>query len=153
MGGLDPAGDPDRALAARHPAGRGSGDGVSGFALVAVLAGLSATFWTDLRLPTGFAVVVVAMLLVSSWLAVTLTYAVEYLCRDQREPGVQLSFPGDKDAAWADYLYFSFAVSTTFGTTDVDVRKTTMRRTVTGHAVISFLFNTVILAVAIGAMA
>lgn len=97
---------------------------------------------------------VIIALLVASWLSVVVTYSVEYMCRDQREPGTQLSFPGgNDDLRWMDYLYFSFGVSTTFGTTDVDVQDTSMRRTVTGQGIIAFIFNTVILAVAIGAIA
>lgn len=51
-----------------------------------------------------------------------------------------------------DYLYFSLGVSTSFATSDVTVRTSSLRRTVAGHGVIAFVFNTVILAVAIGAL-
>lgn len=134
--------------------GAGMATGLSAISLFAIVVGQSAQFWWALGLPTVAGAAIIVTLLVASWLAVVLTYAVEYMARDQREPGTQLAFPGGgEDLRWMDYLYFSFGVSTTFGTTDVDVQKTTMRRTVTGHGIIAFVFNTVILAVAIGAIA
>lgn len=53
---------------------------------------------------------------------------------------------------FADYFYFSLTVATTFGATDVDVMTTRMRRTVTGHAALAFLFNTVIIALLVTAL-
>lgn len=132
--------------------GAGMATGLSAVSLLAVVLGRTSDLWSALGVSNIVGIVVVVTLLVTSWFSVVVTYAVEYMCRDQREPGVQLSFPGGEELGWMDYLYFSFGVSTTFGTTDVDVRKTTMRRTVTGHGVIAFVFNTVILAVAIGAL-
>lgn len=132
--------------------GAGLATVLSGFSLFAIVLGQSAEFWWAMGLSSLVGAIVIITLLVGAWLTVAITYAVEYMCRDQREPGVQLAFPGGDDVEWMDYLYFSFAVSTTFGTTDVDVRQTTTRRTVTGHGLIAFVFNTVILAVAIGAL-
>ncbi len=137
--------------------GAGMATGLSAFALFTVVVGQSARFWWQMGMSAVAGALIVITLLVASWLSVVLTYTVEYLCRDQREPGVQLAFPSGGDAPpeqrWVDYLYFSFAISTTFGTTDVDVQVSTMRRTVMGHGIIAFVFNTVILAVAIGAIA
>lgn len=134
--------------------GAGMATGLSAISLFAIVIGQSADFWWAMGLSTAAGAAVIVTLLIASWLSVVLTYAVEYMCRDQREPGTQLAFPGgDDELRWMDYLYFSFGVSTTFGTTDVDVQKTTMRRTVTGHGTIAFVCNTVILAVAIGVIA
>ncbi|NYE00036.1 putative membrane protein [Kineosphaera limosa] len=134
--------------------GAGMATGLSAISLGAVVIGQSADFWWALGLSTIAGAIVIVALLVASWLSVVLTYAVEYMCRDQREPGTQLSFPGGADdLRWVDYLYFSFGVNTTFGTTDVDIQESTMRRTVMGHGIIAFIFNTVILAVAVSAIA
>lgn len=133
--------------------GAGMATGLSGISLMAVVLGRSSELWGDVGLSSGGGAVVVVALLVASWLAVVVTYAVEYMCRDQREPGVQLAFPGGDEVGWIDYLYFSLAISTTFGTTDVDVRKSTTRRTVAGHGFIAFLFNTIIIVIAISALA
>ncbi|MDO5628792.1 MAG: DUF1345 domain-containing protein [Mobilicoccus sp.] len=132
--------------------GAGMATGLSVIALTAVVVGRTADLWTALGLAPVAGAAVLVVLLISSWFSLVLTYAVEYVCRDQRESPSPLSFPGEEQAEWMDYLYFSFAISTTFGTTDVSVRRTTMRRTVAGHGVIAFIFNTVILAVAIGAI-
>lgn len=133
--------------------GAGMATGLSAISMIAVVIGQSDVFWWRMGLSTLTGAVVLVMLLVAAWLSMVLTHTVEYMCRDQREPGTQLAFPGDDPLRWMDYLYFSFSVSTTFGTTDVTVQKSTMRRTVTGHGIIAFIFNTVILAVAIGAIA
>lgn len=95
--------------------------------------------------PAELPVVLSVVLIVASWLSVALSFAVDYLCRDQRGPG-SLEFPGTPEPEWTDYLYFAVGVSTTFGTTDTGVRTSPMRRTVTTHAVLAFVFNTVILA-------
>ena len=44
-------------------------------------------------------------------------------------------------------------MATTFGTTDVDVTTTRLRRAVMGHAVLTFVFNTVIIALLVSALA
>lgn len=75
------------------------------------------------------------------------TRAVAYLLADVREGGTALGFPGEvgERRTFTDYPYFSLAVSSTFGPTDVQVRSTRTRRLVAGHGVTAFAFNTVIL--------
>jgi uncharacterized membrane protein len=47
---------------------------------------------------------------------------------------------------YIDFLYFSFMVGMTYGTTDVGVLTTTLRAFVLRHGLLSFVFGTVILA-------
>lgn len=84
------------------------------------------------------------LLVVSSWINLVVTYAVHY-ARLHALADSGLQFPGRDERTLWDYLYLSAAVQTTFGTTDVTVTTTHMRRTVTGHGVLAFLFNAVIL--------
>lgn len=132
--------------------GTGMATGLSGISLAAVLLGRSTELWGDMGLNPVAGTFVVAALLVSSWLALGMTYAVEYMCRDQREDRESLRFSGDDEPVWSDYLYFSLGVSTTFGTHDVAVRNAAMRRTVTGHGLMAFVFNTIIIVIAISAL-
>lgn len=81
-------------------------------------------------------------LIITAWATMVLTYAVDYLRRDHQGGG--LNFPGGGTRAFTDYLYFSVSVATTFGTTDVTVTRSELRRTVTGQALTAFAFNTVI---------
>lgn len=94
------------------------------------------------------------LLIVCSWLTMVVSFTLDYICRDARSDWQQLSFPGgpegDEGRRVADYFYFSTAVSTTFGTTDVEVTDSRMRAAVTLHGIAAFVFNTVILAITIG---
>lgn len=89
----------------------------------------------------------------SAWLAVALSYAVAYWADDLLEHEAGLEFPGESVPGWSDYVYFAVAVSTTFGPTDVTVQSRAMRRTVTVHALLAFVFNTVIVAAVVGSLA
>lgn len=61
-------------------------------------------------------------------------------------------FPGDEEPGWVNHLYLAVSVSATFGATDVSVRTRAMRRTVMSHAVLAFVFNSVIIVAAISLM-
>ena len=62
-----------------------------------------------------------------------------------------LEFPGTKEPHLWDFVYFSFVIGMTAQVSDVQVRTTAMRRAVTGHSVVSFFFNTVLIAMAVNA--
>lgn len=65
--------------------------------------------------------------------------------------GPDLQFPGRGDPGPWDFLYFSFVIGMTAQVSDVEVRQCAMRRTVLGHSVMSFFFNTVFIAMAVNA--
>ncbi|MUN55644.1 DUF1345 domain-containing protein [Kocuria koreensis] len=58
--------------------------------------------------------------------------------------GLDFGKPGKP--RYIDFLYFSFMVGMTYGTTDVGVLTTTLRAFVLRHGLLSFVFGTVILA-------
>ena len=61
-----------------------------------------------------------------------------------------LKFPdGIEEPGYWDFLYFSFTVGVAAQTADIAVGSTSMRKLTLLHAVLSFLFNTTILALAI----
>ncbi|KKZ88375.1 hypothetical protein B5K05_21185 [Rhizobium phaseoli] len=61
-----------------------------------------------------------------------------------------LKFPdGIEEPGYWDFLYFSFTIGVAAQTADVAVGSTSMRKLTLLHAVLSFLFNTTILALAI----
>ena len=62
-----------------------------------------------------------------------------------------LEFPGTKEPDLWDFIYFSFVIGMTAQVSDVQVRTTNMRKAVTGHSVVSFFFNTVLIAMAVNA--
>ena len=60
------------------------------------------------------------------------------------EPGLQ--FPGRRTNVFADYVYFSLGVATTFGATDVSATTPEMRHGMNLHVVLTFAYNSVIVA-------
>ena len=68
-------------------------------------------------------------------------------------PDEGLAFPGDKATApgIVDFLYFSYTIGMTAQVSDVQVTTKRMRQTVLLHSVLSFFYNTVILALSVNA--
>jgi len=60
-----------------------------------------------------------------------------------------LEFPGTKEPAYWDFLYYSFVIGMTAQTSDTDVTSTRMRRLSLGHGMVSFFYNTVLIALAV----
>lgn len=60
-----------------------------------------------------------------------------------------LQFPGREQPDYLDFVYFSFVVGMTFQVSDVNITSRKIRRVCTLHALLSFAFNTAILALSI----
>ena len=85
-----------------------------------------------------------------SWAAVHTTFALHYAHDYYRgaQPG-GLQFPsGDQheNADYWDFVYFSFVIGMTAQVSDVGITNKTIRRTATAHGIISFVFNTALVA-------
>jgi uncharacterized membrane protein len=85
-----------------------------------------------------------------SWAAVHTAFALHYAHDYYRgaKPG-GLQFPsGDQHdhADYWDFVYFSFVIGMTAQVSDVGITDKTIRRTATAHGIISFVFNTALLA-------
>jgi uncharacterized membrane protein len=65
-------------------------------------------------------------------------------------PTKQFEFPETEQPNFADFAYFAFTVGTTFAVSDVETRTTAARARVLSHSVLSFLYNTATLGIAIG---
>ena len=85
-----------------------------------------------------------------SWAAVHTTFALHYAheyYRSARPGGLQ--FPsGDQheSADYWDFVYFSFVIGMTAQVSDVGITDKTIRRTATVHGIISFVYNTALVA-------
>ena len=77
-----------------------------------------------------------------------LHYAHEFYAHD-RHKGGGLAFPGDGEADYWDFLYFSLVIGMTSQVSDVAVTAKSIRRTVSAHGVVSFVFNATLLALAV----
>jgi uncharacterized membrane protein len=60
-----------------------------------------------------------------------------------------LQFPGDRAPDYMDFAYFSFTIGMTFQVSDVVITSRDFRKLVLVHGMLSFGFNTVILALAL----
>jgi uncharacterized membrane protein len=69
--------------------------------------------------------------------------------RDDGDGEGGLEFPGREAPAYFDFAYFAFTVGMCFQVSDVTVSSRNLRRAVLGHALLSFAYNTAIIAVAI----
>jgi uncharacterized membrane protein len=91
-----------------------------------------------------------------SWFLIHLGFAVFYAHEFHGErhgktgaSGGGLKFPGEKEPDYLDFVYFSFVVGTTAQTSDTAVTSRAMRRVVALHGVLSFFFNTAVIALAV----
>ena len=94
---------------------------------------------------------------VCSWCLVhtvfTLHYAHAYYRPTETGGGIEkghgLDFPGKHEPDFLDFAYFSFVIGMTFQVSDVQISSRRLRRLALVHGMLSFAFNTVILAFAI----
>jgi uncharacterized membrane protein len=77
--------------------------------------------------------------------AFTLRYGRLYYRADSEGIG-GVEFPGKEEPSYFDFAYFAFTIGMCFQTSDVCVTSHQIRRAVLLHAVISFAYNTAILA-------
>jgi uncharacterized membrane protein len=102
----------------------------------------------------GAAVAAVA----TAWLVVhtvfTLRYAHLYYDPDIDGHEGGLEFPGgEKEPDYLDFAYFSFVIGMTAQTADISISGRTLRRLVLLHGIISFSFNTAVVALSINSLA
>lgn len=85
-----------------------------------------------------------------SWAAVHTGFALHYaheFYRGDKPGGLQFPSGGKEDHAdYWDFVYFSFVIGMTAQVSDVGITDKTIRRIATAHGIISFVFNTALLA-------
>jgi uncharacterized membrane protein len=91
-----------------------------------------------------------------SWFLVQIVFAVYYAHEFHSESGEKaraagggLKFPGETTPDYLDFLYFAIVLGTTSQTSDTDVTSRPMRRVVMIHGLLSFLFNTMVIALTV----
>lgn len=68
---------------------------------------------------------------------------------DNTQNGEGLDFPNEKNPDFLDFVYFSFIIGMTFQVSDVQITSRDIRRLVILHSFLSFIYNTVIVALSI----
>ena len=122
--------------------------------LVAVIAVLNSMSKTNRSAHSTLAILAVS----SAWALVhtvfTLRYAHLYYGDDPnqaKQPG-GLDFPHEPEPDYLDFAYFSFIIGMTGQTADVNIGSKGMRRTALVHGILSFGFNTIIIALTISGL-
>lgn len=108
-----------------------------------------------LRLGFGGASMIAAWLLIHTVLA--LHYAHLYYGDEagdaKREARKGLDFPGKGEPDYWDFFYYSFVIGMTCQVSDVSVSSHGMRRLTLAHSVVSFFFNTMVIALTVNLIA
>lgn len=95
--------------------------------------------------PGGF-LALNALAVLIAWLLLHTGYALYYAYLYYRQEAGEggLTFPGEANPDYPDFAYFAFTVGVSFATSDVEVTNRAVRRTVLGHSILSFVYNTAI---------
>jgi uncharacterized membrane protein len=90
--------------------------------------------------------------ILASWAFIHTIFALHYAHEFYHEGarvGGGLTFPGNEQPDYWDFVYFSFVVGMTAQVSDVGISSKPIRRTVTAHGVVSFIFNAALLALTV----
>ena len=144
---------------------RAQNDGVVAVLLLAIVGALASLAAIALELRQvrhgldfvqGWPYLLLAVTTVAgSWLLLPAEFALAYASLYHRGTGPHgLEFPGNDELPdYSDFLYFAVTLAATSQTSDVAVSARPMRRLVLVQAVLSFLFNTGVLALTINVLA
>lgn len=87
---------------------------------------------------------------VGSLVLIFTSYAVRYAREDAVAGGVE--FPGGQPTRFSDYLYLAIQVATTFSSSDVTITSRPFRRIVSVNSLVSFAYNSVIVALLVSVL-
>jgi uncharacterized membrane protein len=88
---------------------------------------------------------------VGSWLLTHTSYTMRYAQHYYRRGGFK--FPGERAPDYWDFVYYAFTIGMCFEVADITITGHTVRRLTIKHAVVSFAFNTTIVALAMNLVA
>jgi len=89
-----------------------------------------------------------------SWAVVHLTFTLRYARLFFTEPQGGINFHDDrKDASYLDFAYVAFTIGMTYQVSDTDLTNRQIRSAALRHALLSYLFGTVIIAMTINVIA
>jgi uncharacterized membrane protein len=92
---------------------------------------------------------------IDSWVLVATMFALHYtdLFYSTTPEDRPLAFPGTRCPVFSDFVYFSFTIAAACQTSDVSTTQSSIRRVVTAHTLISFVFNVSIVGFAVNVSA
>ena len=138
--------DPSNAVAELVVLGAGTAMlGAVGFALVK--AGQAEG---DMK---AYLVTVGVLSVVLSWVVVHTVFALKYARAYYSEPVGGIEFNEAEPPNYTDFAYYSFTVGMTFQVADTNITRKAVRRTTLHHALLSYLFGSVLLGLVINVVA
>jgi uncharacterized membrane protein len=118
--------------------------------LVASLASLGAVIYlltsndsSALHVAFGLASIVI------SWATVHMLYALRYAAMYYSDPEGGVDFNSKEQPRFSDFLYMAYTIGMTYQIADTDIETSRFRRVILGHAALSFVFGTAIIATTI----
>jgi uncharacterized membrane protein len=126
--------------------------GASIASLVAVVFMLAQTGRSDPGSRTAYTALAVASV-VLSWTTVHTIFALHYARLYYSAPVGGLSFHEDDPPNYSDFAYVALTIGMTFQVSDTDISKRKIRRAAIQHALLSYLFGSVIVAITVSTIA
>lgn len=125
--------------------------------VTAAMASLGAiVYWLRVATESGtIAPRVLGLLFVTtllSWLFIHMMFALHYAHEyyaEHRGEGGGMRFPGRRSPDYWDFIYFAFVIGTSTAVSDVAVTSRTIRKTVTAHGMVAFVFNVTMIALTV----
>ena len=90
---------------------------------------------------------------VLSWMVVHTVFALKYARAYYSEPAGGIEFNEDEPPNYIDFGYYAFTIGMTFQVADTNITTRAVRRTTLHHALLSYLFGTVLLGLVINVVA
>jgi uncharacterized membrane protein len=119
------------------------------FAAVVLLRRAKVVAHSEEALLVGLCLVAVVSSWVLSHSAYTLRYAHLHYRDGEGAKSDGLNFPGDEPPSDFDFAYFAFTIGMCFQVSDVAIQSSAIRRAVLGHSLLSFVYNTAVVALAL----
>ena len=108
---------------------------------------------SDPRLGAGLSALAFATVLLT-WLVVQTLYTLHYAHLFYESPVGGIQFDGCEDSpSYTEFAYLSFTIGMTFQVSDTNLSKRSIRRVLLHHALLSYLFSTVLVALTINSVA
>jgi uncharacterized membrane protein len=132
--------------------------GVLIFTVAAALASLGAIV-AELTSPSAISraghhgrLILALLTILLSWAFIHSIFALHYAHEFYSENdgrGGGLAFPGSDEPDYWDFVYFAFVIGMTSQVSDVAISSRSIRRTAAAHGIVSFVFNTALLALTV----
>jgi uncharacterized membrane protein len=123
--------------------------------LIAAVASLAAVVVALTRSSSNTDAVAVASVILSvvavilSWALVNTVFALKYARRYYEGGDGGIDFKQDEPPAYSDFAYLAFTLGMSFAAPETEPASTEIRKVALGHALLSYLFGTGVIAVAI----